>query len=212
MDKFTRVAGVAAPLPRINVDTDAIMPKKWCVSITKSGYGEGLFGDWRYDLDGREVPDFVLNRPPYRNATILVAGANYGCGSSRETAVWGHVQFGIRAVVAPSFASIFFENAFKNGLLPVTLPEPVVQQMLDQLAAAPGATMEVDLVAQTVTGPDGARHNFTTDPARREALLQGLDDIGVTLTHAAAIDSFQAADRRNRFWAWPAETKARRAV
>jgi 3-isopropylmalate/(R)-2-methylmalate dehydratase small subunit len=188
------------------------MPKRWCVSISKSGFGEGLFGDWRYDLEGREEPDFVLNRPPYRNAKILVAGANYGCGSSREMAVWGHVQFGIRAVIAPSFASIFFENSFKNGLLPLTLPEPVVQRMLDQLAAEPGATMEVDLVAQTVTGPDGSRYQFSIDPARREALLQGLDDIGVTLTHGAAIDRFQAADRRNRAWAWPRETRTQAPV
>jgi 3-isopropylmalate/(R)-2-methylmalate dehydratase small subunit len=202
MEKFIRVTGIAAPLPRRNVDTDAIMPKRWCVSISKEGFGAGLFGDWRYDLAGREVPDFVLNREPWRRARILVAGANYGCGSSREMAVWGHLQFGIRAVIAPSFASIFHNNCFKNGLLPVTLPDAVVDKILAELAARPGAEMTVDLVAGTVTAPDGTVHAFAIDPARRAALLEGLDEIGETLRHAAAIDAFQAADRRRRPWAW----------
>lgn len=202
MEKFTRVTGVAAPLKRINVDTDAIMPKRYCIATTRAGMGVGLFGDWRYDLQGRENPDFVLNRPTYRTAKILVAGANYGCGSSREMAVWGHLQFGIRAVIAPSFASIFYENCFKNGLLPVTLSEASVEDLLNRLAAKPGATMTVDLVGLTVTGPDGANYAFTLDPTRRTALLEGLDEIGVTLTHATQIAAFQKDDRARRPWVW----------
>ncbi len=202
MEKFVRVTGVACPLARINVDTDAIMPKRWCVSITKEGFDKGFFGDWRYDLDGREIPSFVLNRAPYRDAKILVAGANYGCGSSREMAVWGHLQFGIRAVIAPSFASIFEENSFKNGLLPVVLPEAVVIDLLAALDAHPGAHMTVDLEAERVTGPDARVYPFAVEPARRRALLEGQDEIGQTLRHRGAIDAFQAADRTRRPWVW----------
>lgn len=202
MEPFTRITGIAAPLPRINVDTDQIMPLKWCLSISKTGFGKGLFGHWRYRADGSDNVDFVLNQPAYRGAVILVAGANYGCGSSREAAVWGHREFGIRAIVAPSFAAIFQENCFKNGVLPATLPEATVERLLARLAERPGATMTVDLVAQTIAGPDGV-HGFTVDPARRAALLEGLDDIGETLRHGEAIAAFQAADRARRPWAWP---------
>ncbi len=202
MEQVTVVRGVAAPLPRINVDTDAIMPKRWCISLSKEGFGQGFFGDWRYDLQDRENPAFVLNQPPYRQAKILVAGANYGCGSSREMAVWGHLQFGIKAVVAPSFASIFYNNCFKNGLLPATLPEAVVQRILARLAERKGAEMSVDLVARTVTAPDGGVHSFDIDEAGRSALLEGLDEIGQTLRHADAIAAFQAADRTRRPWIW----------
>jgi 3-isopropylmalate/(R)-2-methylmalate dehydratase small subunit len=202
MEKFTRLAGIAAPLPRINVDTDQIMPREWCISITKTGFGKGLFGGWRYRPDGSENPEFVLNQPAYRGATILVAGANYGCGSSREMAVWGHLEYGIRAVIAPSFASIFHENCFKNGVLPVVLPQGMVESILGQLAARPGATMTVDLTECTVTTPDGGRHEFTVDAPRRTMLLEGLDEIGVTLKHEDAIAAFQGADRGRRPWVW----------
>ncbi len=203
MEKFVRVTGIAAALPRINVDTDAIMPKKWCVTTSREGLGRGLFAEWRYAADETtENPDFVLNHPACRGARILVAGANFGCGSSREHAVWAHLDFGIRAIVASSFASIFYGNCFNNGLLPVRLPEPVVLDILRQLEARPGAAMSVDLDACAVTGPDGAVHPFTVEPAARQALLEGLDEIGATLKREAAIAAFQAADRTRRPWLW----------
>lgn len=202
MEPFTRVTGIAAPLPRINVDTDQIMPREWCISITKTGFGKGLFGHWRYRPDGSDNPDFVLNKPAYRGAVILVAGANYGCGSSREAAVWGHREFGIRAIVAPSFAAIFQDNCFNNGMLPATLPEATVESLMVRLAARPGAEMTVDLAAQMIAGPDGDAHAFTVDGARRTALLEGLDDIGQTLRQRDAIAAFQAGDRARRPWAW----------
>lgn len=202
MERFTRFTGIAVPLPRINVDTDQIMPREWCISITKTGFGKGLFGGWRYRSDGSENPEFALNQPAYRGASILVAGANYGCGSSREAAVWGHLEFGIRAIIAPSFASIFQGNCFKNGVLPLTLPEATVEGILAQLAARPGASMTVDLTACTATAPDGARHTFTVDASRRAMLLDGLDEIGVTLKHDRAIAAFQNADRTHRPWVW----------
>ncbi len=209
MEKFTRITGIAAPLPRINVDTDAIMPKRWCVSTARSGFGQGLFGEWRYDAADHERPDFVLNQPAYRSAKVLVVGENYGCGSSREMAVWGHLEFGIRAIVAPSFAAIFEQNCFKNGLLPVTLPQAVVDALFEELARHPGGAMTVDLELQEVRSPEGSVHCFAIAPARRRALLLGLDEIALTLEQQSAIESFQAADRVRRPWAWPARAVRR---
>jgi 3-isopropylmalate/(R)-2-methylmalate dehydratase small subunit len=202
MEKFVAVTGPAAALPQANVDTDAIIPAGRMVTMERRGLGKQLFGDWRYDEEGRERPDFVLNRPQTRHAVILMAGDNYACGSSREHAVWAMMDFGFRAVVAPSFASIFYENCFKNGLLPVTLPEATVEEILTQLAAAPGSQMSVDLQTCTVTTPAGRVVGFALETARRTALLEGLDYIGQTLARVHAIDAFQAADRERRPWVW----------
>lgn len=202
MEPFIRLAGVAAPLPRDNVDTDAVIPVPWMKSVTPD-YARALFANWRWQGGDGVTPldNFVLNREPYRHARILVAGANFGCGSSREAAVWALLGFGIRCVIAPSFGDIFYENSFKNALLPLVLPEDEVKALLDLLASgAGGCRMEVDLEAQTVTCPDGKVVSFTIDPGRREALLGGLDEIGVTLRDQEAIDAFQRRDRVERPW------------
>lgn len=192
MQAFTVHQGLVAPLDRANVDTDAIIPQRWLVTVSRTGLGAGLFGVWRYDAQGAPRPDFVLNQSAYRGARIVVAGANYGCGSSREHAVWAHLDHGVRAVIAPSFGPIFEENCLNNGLLPVTLPALVVQRIMQQLLAHPGARCGVDLRRRQVTGPDGERHPFPMDPGRREALLEGWDAIAVTERESAAIAAFQA--------------------
>jgi 3-isopropylmalate/(R)-2-methylmalate dehydratase small subunit len=190
MKPFRREHGVLVPLDRSDVDTDQIIPKQFLKRIERSGYGPFLFNDWRYDATGAERPDFVLNRPEYRTGTLLVAGTNFACGSSREHAVWALADQGFRAVVAPSFADIFRNNALKVGLLPVILPEHEVRQLLDLATEQPGVTGTVDLEDQTVSAGD-LRFRFSLDSFERHCLLDGLDDIGLTLQHEAAITAFE---------------------
>ncbi len=204
MDKFTTLAGIAAPLPMINVDTDMIIPKQFLKTILRTGLGKNLFNDMRYRPDGTEIATFVLNQPAYRKAAILIAGENFGCGSSREHAPWALLDFGIRCVIAPSFADIFFNNCFKNGILPVTLPKAEVEALMAQAERGANARFTVDLAAQTVTGPDGAAHRFEIEPFRKRCLLEGLDDIGLTLEKRAKIDSFEARQRDAESWLYDA--------
>ena len=191
MEAFTTLTAVAVPLDAPNVDTDRIIPARFLHKPRGPEFGRLLFHDVRYDADGRERPDFVLNQPAFRDARILVAAENFGCGSSREHAVWSLAAYGIRAVIAPSFGDIFFGNCFKVGVLPVVLPAATVAALRRQLHAMPGAPVTVDLPAQVVIGPDGARHPFEVDPFRREGLLRGQDEIALTLGHEAAIAAFE---------------------
>ncbi len=200
MDKFETITGVAAPLPLINVDTDMIIPKQFLKTIARTGLGRNLFDEMRYGDDGAELPDFVLNRPAYRGAEILVAGENFGCGSSREHAPWALLDFGIRAVIAPSFADIFHGNCFKNGILPVVLPQEQVDALMADAEKGENARITVDLEAQTVTGADGTAYPFEVDAFRKRCLLEGLDDIGLTMEKAAAIDAFEDRASRERPW------------
>ena len=202
MQKFTTLRGIAAPLPMINVDTDMIIPKQFLKTIKRTGLGKNLFDELRYEVDGREKPEFVLNQPAYRNAEILVAGENFGCGSSREHAPWALLDFGIRCIIAPSFADIFYNNCFKNGILPIALPQAEVDKLMDDAERGSNAIITVDLERQEIAGPDGGRIRFDIDPFRKHCLLNGLDDIGLTLEKAAAIDSFEARDRLARPWMW----------
>jgi 3-isopropylmalate/(R)-2-methylmalate dehydratase small subunit len=192
MEKFTVLTGVAAPLDMENVDTDKIIPARFLKTIKRTGLGVHLFDTLRYNEDGSEKPAFVLNQPKYRKAEILIAGENFGCGSSREHAPWALLDFGIRCVIAPSFADIFHGNCFKNGILPVVLPEAVCQQLMHDAAMGPNARITVDLARQVVIRPDGTEINFEVDAFRKNCLLNGLDDIGLTLEHAAAIDDYEA--------------------
>jgi 3-isopropylmalate/(R)-2-methylmalate dehydratase small subunit len=208
MQKFTVVTGVAAPLPMINVDTDMIIPKQFLKTIKRTGLGRNLFDEMRYRPDGSEKPDFVLNRPAYRRASVLIAGDNFGCGSSREHAPWALLDFGIRCVIAPSFADIFFNNCFKNGILPVVLPHAVVEGLLRQAEAGANATFTVDLEQQQVTAPDGSHHRFEVDAFRKQCLLNGLDDIGLTERRRAEIESFEALNRASQPWLWTARVPA----
>ena len=200
MDEFTTLTGVAAPLPLINVDTDMIIPKQHLKTIRRTGLGRALFDEMRYRDDGSENPDFVLNRPAYREAQILVAGGNFGCGSSREHAPWALLDFGIRCVIAPSFADIFHTNCFKNGILPIALPEAQVDALMRDAERGSNARMTVDLEAQTVTSSDGQSFPFEIDPHQRRCLLEGLDDIALTLERAPAIDAFEARAAQSRPW------------
>ncbi|SFD65836.1 3-isopropylmalate dehydratase small subunit [Roseivivax sediminis] len=200
MDKFDQLTGIAAPLPIVNVDTDMIIPKQFLKTIKRTGLGVNLFDEMRYDDDGNEIPDFVLNRPQYREAEILVAGENFGCGSSREHAPWAIKDFGIRCVIAPSFADIFFNNCFKNGILPIALPQREVDLLMKDAEKGQNARMTVDLEAQTVTTSDGEVITFEIDPFRKHCLLNGLDDIALTLEKAAAIDSFESQATQARPW------------
>jgi len=200
MQKFDKLTGVAAPMPMINVDTDMIIPKQVLKTIKRSGLGKNLFDELRYEMDGREKPDFVLNRPAYRKAQILVAGDNFGCGSSREHAPWALLDFGIRCVIATSFADIFYNNCFKNGILPIRLPREDVDKLMDDAGRGANAVVSIDLEQQTITGPDGGRISFAIDGFRKHCLLNGLDDIGLTLEKAAAIDGFEANRRHARPW------------
>lgn len=202
MDKFTVHEGVAAPLLRINIDTDAIIPSREMKRVSKTGLGEGLFAGWRYTEVGGRVPnpDFVLNQPACAGASILLAGVNFGCGSSREHAVWALKEYGFRAIVAPSFGAIFYNNCVRNGLLPVELPEHTVQALAE--AAQGGARLRVDLERCEVRVPGGACHAFTIQPALREMLLEGLDPVALTLKQAPRIEAFQAADRLQRPWVY----------
>ena len=200
MQPFTRLTAVAAPLDLPNVDTDRVIPARFLRNPRSRGYGQFCFHDLRVRPDGSEDPEFVLNRQAFRAARILVAAENFGCGSSREGAVWALEGRGIRAVVAPSFGDIFHENCLRNGLLPVRLPATVAAGLRQALHAAPGATLTIDLPSQTVTGPDGVAHGFEIDPFRKQALLEGLDDIGLTLRHGREIDAFER--RQAAEWPW----------
>ena len=200
MQKFDVLTGVAAPLPLINVDTDMIIPKQFLKTIKRTGLGKNLFDEMRYDESGAEKPDFVLNKPAYRNAQILVAGDNFGCGSSREHAPWALLDFGIRCVIAPSFADIFYNNCFKNGILPIKLPQEEVDKLMDDASRGANAVLSVDLEAQTITGPDGGSIRFDIDPHLKRCLLEGLDDIGLTLEKADAIAAFEAKRAAAQPW------------
>ncbi len=202
MEKFTTLTGVAAPLPMINVDTDMIIPKQFLKTIKRTGLGRNLFDEMRYEPDGTEKPDFVLNRPAYRNAVILVTGANFGCGSSREHAPWALLDFGIRCIIAPSFADIFYNNCFKNGILPIVLPQEQVDKLMDDAERGANAIVTVDLEKQEITGPDGGRIHFEIDPFRKHCLLNGLDDIGLTLQKTDAIEKFEARNQASQPWLW----------
>lgn len=200
MDKFTTLKGVAAPLNMINVDTDMIIPKNYLKTIKRTGLGKHLFAEMRYDEAGREKPDFVLNKGPFRGASILVSGINFGCGSSREHASWALLDFGIRCVIAPSFADIFFNNTFKNGILSLRLPEARVNELMRFLLELPGAEITVDLPAQTVTGPDGKVDTFEIDPFLKHCMVNGLDEIGLTLEKSAAIAAYETGIAKERSW------------
>ncbi|MCC6301531.1 MAG: 3-isopropylmalate dehydratase small subunit [Gammaproteobacteria bacterium] len=209
MEKLDKLTGIVAPLDRVNVDTDAIIPKQFLKSIKRSGFGPNLFDEWRYldhgepgmDASKRAVnPDFVLNQPRYRGATILLARDNFGCGSSREHAVWALADYGFRVVIAPSFADIFYNNCFKNGVLPAVLPAEVVDGLFAAVAAAPGYALAVDLAAQEIVTPAGERHGFAIDPFRKHCLLNGLDEIGLTLEHRAEIAAYEENRRRTAPW------------
>jgi 3-isopropylmalate/(R)-2-methylmalate dehydratase small subunit len=200
MQAFTTLTGIAAPLDMINVDTDMIIPKQFLKTIRRTGLGRNLFDEMRYTPEGEEIPGFVLNRPRYRQAEILIAGANFGCGSSREHAPWALLDFGIRCVIAPSFADIFYNNCFKNGILPIVLPEGECQALRRFAEEAADPTLTVDLPAQEVRRPDGSSHRFDIDPFRKRCLLEGLDDIALTLGHAPAIDAYEARLKGERPW------------
>src|SRR6056300_584700 len=192
MDKFTTLTGIAAPLPLINIDTDMIIPKQFLKTIKRSGLGKNLFDEMRFDQSGNELPEFVLNKPAYRKAQILVAGDNFGCGSSREHAPWALLDFGIRCIIAPSFADIFYNNCFKNGILPIVLPQADVDRLMDDAERGSNAVVSIDLESQKITGPDGGEIAFEVDAFRKQCLMEGLDDIGLTLKKSAAIDSYEA--------------------
>ncbi len=192
MEAFVKLTGVAAPLDRVNVDTDQIIPAVFLKSIKRDGFEDALFSSWRYNPDGTPNPDFVLNQQPYRNAKVLVAGPNFGCGSSREHAPWALRDYGIRCIIAPSFADIFYNNSFQNGLLPLRLPEDTVRQIMDYFTENPGAELNVDLESQRVWSQDEAiAAEFVLDPFRRYCLLNGLDDIGLTMQHEDKIAAFE---------------------
>ncbi len=192
MQKFTKITGVAAPMPLVNIDTDMIIPKQFLKTILRTGLGKNLFDEMRYDLDGKEIAEFVLNKPAYRKAQIIVAGENFGCGSSREHAPWALLDFGIRVVIAPSFADIFFNNCFKNGILPIVLPQSEVDKLMDDAERGANAVLSVDLESQTIKGPDGGEIAFEVDAFKKDCLLNGLDDIGLTMKKVGAIDAFES--------------------
>jgi len=200
MEKFTTLTGIAAPMPLVNIDTDMIIPKQFLKTIARTGLGRNLFDEMRFNPDGSEKPDFVLNQPAYRKAEILVAGENFGCGSSREHAPWALLDFGIRAVIAPSYADIFYSNCFKNGILPIVLPADQVAVLMGDAQNGANARITVDLEAQTVTSSDGHSFHFEVDPFRKHCLLNGLDDIDLTLEKSAAIDAFEKTAATLRPW------------
>jgi 3-isopropylmalate/(R)-2-methylmalate dehydratase small subunit len=201
MQKFTKLTGVAAPLPIINIDTDMIIPKDYLKTIKRTGLGVGLFAEMRYKDDGSENPDFVLNKPAWRKAEILVAGDNFGCGSSREHAPWALLDFGIKCVISTSFADIFYNNCFKNGILPITVSAEDLAKLMDDAERGSNATVTVDLEAKEIRGPDGGVITFDLDDFKRHCLLNGLDDIGLTLEKTSSIDRFEKANAEQRPWA-----------
>jgi 3-isopropylmalate/(R)-2-methylmalate dehydratase small subunit len=200
MEKFTKVTGVAAPMPLINIDTDMIIPKLFLKTIKRSGLGKNLFDEMRYDDAGEEISGFVLNKPAYRNAQIIVAGDNFGCGSSREHAPWALLDFGIRVVISTSFADIFYSNCFKNGILPIILPQEDVDKLMDDAERGANAVLNIDLENQTITGPDGGEVSFEVDAFKKHCLINGLDDIGLTMQKSDAIAAFEAQNATSMPW------------
>ena len=200
MEKFTVLEGVAAPLKLVNVDTDKIIPKQYLKTIKRTGLGKGLFSEMRYREDGSENPDFVLNKPAYRKATIIVAGDNFGCGSSREHAPWALLDFGVRCVIATDFADIFYNNCFKNGVLPIRVSAEDLGKLQDDAERGANATLTVDLPAQEIRGPDGGVVKFEIDPFRKQCLIEGLDDIGLTLVEAPAIEAHEKKSAAAHPW------------
>ncbi|MBB3391450.1 3-isopropylmalate/(R)-2-methylmalate dehydratase small subunit [Rhizobium sp. BK275] len=201
MDKFVKLTGVAAPLPVVNIDTDMIIPKDYLKTIKRTGLGKGLFAEARYNEDGSENPDFVLNKPAYRDAKILVAGDNFGCGSSREHAPWALLDFGIRCVISTSFADIFYNNCFKNGILPIKVSQEDLDKLMDDAERGSNAVLTVDLENLEITGPDGGSIKFALDEFKRHCLLNGLDDIGLTMEKGKAIDDFEKKNVASHPWA-----------
>ncbi|MDO8985267.1 3-isopropylmalate dehydratase small subunit [Cypionkella sp.] len=201
MDKFTTLTGIAAPMALVNIDTDMIIPKQFLKTIARTGLGVNLFDEMRYNLDGSEIADFVLNQPAYRKAEIIVAGDNFGCGSSREHAPWALLDFGIRCVISTSFADIFYNNCFKNGILPIVMPQEVVDILMADAKKGANARQTVDLLTQTVTTSDGQVFGFEVDGHRKHCLINGLDDISLTLEKASAIDSFEKKNAALHPWA-----------
>jgi 3-isopropylmalate/(R)-2-methylmalate dehydratase small subunit len=201
MDKFTTLTGVAAPLPMRNIDTDKIIPARFLKTIKRTGLGKSLFYAMRYDDDGKEKAEFVLNKPAYRKAQILVAGDNFGCGSSREHAPWALEDFGIRCVISTSFADIFYNNSFKNGILPIKVTPEQLEKLLDDASRGANATMTIDLEAQEIRGPDGGVIKFDIDPFRKHCLLNGLDDVGLTMQEGAKISDYETKTKSARPWA-----------
>lgn len=200
MEKFTVLEGVAAPMKLVNVDTDMIIPKQYLKTIKRTGLGTGLFSEMRYNDDGSENADFVLNQPAYRNAKILVAGDNFGCGSSREHAPWALLDFGIKCVISTGFADIFYNNCFKNGILPIVVSPEDLDKLFDDAERGSNATLTVDLAAQEIRGPDGGAVKFEIDPFRKRCLMEGLDDIGLTLEKRGSIDHFETAKQAEQPW------------
>jgi len=200
MDKFTTLDGVAAPLKIINVDTDMIIPKQYLKTIKRTGLGKGLFSEQRYKDDGSENPDFVLNKPAYRQAKILVAGDNFGCGSSREHAPWALGDFGIRCIISTSFGDIFYNNCFKNGILPIRVSADELDKLFDDADRGSNATLTVDLAKQEIRGPDGGAIKFDIDPFQKHCMLNGLDDIGLTMEKSKSIDTFEIKEKAERPW------------
>lgn len=200
MEKFVKLTGVAAPLPVVNIDTDMIIPKDYLKTIKRTGLGKGLFAEARYFEDGSVNPDFVLNKPQYENAKILVAGDNFGCGSSREHAPWALLDFGIRCVISTSFADIFYNNCFKNGILPIVVSQDDLDKLMDDASRGANAVLTIDLEAQEISGPDGGKVHFDIDPARKHIMLEGLDDIATTLKSDGAIASFENKLQTERPW------------
>ncbi len=200
MDAFTKLTGVAAPLPMANVDTDKIIPARFLKTIKRTGLGVHLFDTLRYDAEGQERPEFVLNQGPYRKAEILIAHENFGCGSSREHAPWALLDFGIRCVIAPDFADIFHNNVFKNGILPIRLSREICDQLMEDAKQGDNARITIDLAEQVVVRPNGEKIPFEIDPFRKHLLLNGLDDIGQTLQHAPSIDSYESKQQAEKSW------------
>jgi len=200
MKKFTTLTGVAAPMDMINIDTDMVIPKQYLTTIERTGLGRGLFHEMRYNADGSDNPDFVLNKPAYKNASILVTGENFGCGSSREHAPWALLDFGFKCVIAPSFADIFYNNCFKNGILPIRLPQEDVDKLMDDADRGANATISIDLEAQTITRPDGGEITFEVEEFKKHCLMNGLDDVGLTMEHEGKITSFEDDRKVTQPW------------
>ena len=200
MEKFTKLTGISAPMPLVNIDTDMIIPKQFLKTIARTGLGKNLFDEMRYTQEGQEIPDFILNQPAYRASEIIVAGDNFGCGSSREHAPWALLDFGIRCVIATSFADIFYNNCFKNGIVPVVLPKEAVDVLMADAQKGANARISVDLENQTVTSSDGQSFSFEVDAFKKHCLMNGLDDIGLSLEKVAAIDSFESRAKTLRPW------------
>jgi 3-isopropylmalate/(R)-2-methylmalate dehydratase small subunit len=200
MDKFTVLEGVAAPLPMINIDTDKVIPKQYLKTIKRTGLGKGLFAEMRYNADGSDNPDFVLNKPAYKNAKIIVAGDNFGCGSSREHAPWALLDYGIRCVISTSFADIFYNNCFKNGILPIKVSPEDLEKLFDDAERGANATLSIDLAKQEIRGPDGGVVHFEIDAFRKHCLLNGLDDIGLTMVKSEKITDHEDKVKAARPW------------